>query len=220
MLPGMATQPGPAQAADPATPLAAGAPAPPFVLRDSPYSCVALEDYRGRAVVLAFYVADWHPVAGAQLVLYQELLPHLERLGATVLGISVDATWSHQAFAQASGIGFPLLADDAPPGAVARAYGVFVPKTGRSRRALFVVDGGGIVRWSAAFPDPLNPGADGVLSALEALGPAAGPAAEVSPIGRDGAVGATCACGCGLSAAQVGPDAGSGPHRTREEPNR
>jgi peroxiredoxin len=181
---------------------------------------VALEDYRGRAVVLAFYVADWHPVAGAQLALYQELRPHLERLGAAILGISVDATWSHQAFARASGITFPLLADDAPPGAVARAYGVFVPETGRSRRALFVIDREGIVRWSATFPDALNPGADGVLSALEALRPAAGSGAESAPIGRDGAAGVTCACGCGLSAAQVSADAGSRPHRTREEPSR
>ena len=220
MLPGMVTPRGHTQASDPATPLSAGAPAPPFALHDSPHSRAALADFRGRAVVLTFYVADWHPVASAQLALYQELLPHLERLGASVLGISVDATWSHQAFARASGIGFPLLADDAPPGAVARAYGVFVPETGRSRRALFVIDGEGIVRWSATFPDALNPGADGVLSALEALRPAAGSGAEVSPVGRDGGVGATCACGCGLSAAQVSADAGARPPHTREGPNR
>jgi peroxiredoxin (alkyl hydroperoxide reductase subunit C) len=181
---------------------------------------VVLEDLRGRAVVLAIYIADWHPVATAQLTLYQELLPHLRRLDATVLGISVDVVWSHQAFTRASGIGFPLLADDAPPGAVARAYGVFVPDTGRSRRALFVIDGEGIVRWSAIFPDVLNPGADGILSALEALRPAAGSGAELSPTGRDGAVGATCASGCGLSAAQVSSEARSRPHPRREEPIR
>ena len=126
-------------------------------------------DFRGRAVVLAFYVADWHPVASAQLALYQEILPDLERLNATVIGISVDSTWSHEAFARASGIQFPLLTDDGPPGAVARAYGVYVPETGRSARALFVVDAGGCVRWSATFPDGLNPGTDGLLSALEGL---------------------------------------------------
>jgi peroxiredoxin len=216
----MATHRGHAQASGPATPLSAGAPAPPFVLHDSPHSRVALHDYRGRAIVLAFYVADWHPVAATQLALYQELLPHLARLDATVLGISVDAVWSHQAFARAGGIGFPLLADDAPPGAVARAYGVFVPETGRSRRALFIIDGEGIVRWSAAFPDALDPGADGVLSALEALRPVAGSGTESSPISRDGAVGATCACGCGLSAARVSAEAGSRPHHTREGPSR
>lgn len=153
----------------PATLLPPGSPAPAFVLHDTPHSRVALHDFRGRAVVLAFYVADWHPVAADQLAVYQMLLPELERLDATVLGISVDATWSHAAFARANGIQFPLLADDAPPGAVARAYGVYVPEIGRSQRALFVIDPEGLVRWSATFPDMLNPGADGMLSALEAL---------------------------------------------------
>ena len=156
----------------PTAPLPAGSRAPAFALHDTPYSRVALHDFRGRPVVLAFYVADWHPVATDQLAVYQALLPQLEHLDAVVLGISVDATWSHDAFARATGIGFPLLADDAPPGAVACAYGVFVPETGRSRRALFVIDPEGVVRWSATFPDMLNPGADGVLSALEALRPA------------------------------------------------
>src|SRR5262249_46463502 len=119
-------------------------------------------------------------------------------LDATVLGISVDATWSHQAFARASGLGFPLLADDAPPGAVARAYGVFVPETGRSRRALFVIDREGVVRWSATFPDALDPGVDGVLSALEALHPVD---TDLQP---GGAHAAACPCGCGLSTPQVG----------------
>ena len=150
-------------------PVPTGTPAPPFELRDTPHSRVALDDYRGRAVVLVFHVADWHPVATAQLSRYQELLPELDRLGATAVGISTDATWSHEAFAREIGLSFPLLADDEPPGAVAAAYGVLVPGSGRSSRALVVVDGDGIVRWSASFPDAVDPGVDGVLSALEAL---------------------------------------------------
>jgi peroxiredoxin len=164
----------------PASPLSAGTRAPGFALPDTPHSRVALDDFRGRAVVLVFYVADWHPVATDQLVVFQGLLPELERLGASVLGISLDATWSHHAFALAHGIRLPLLSDDAPPGAVAKAYGVYVPETGRSRRALFVIDAEGIVRWSATYPDAINPGADGVLTALEGLAPIAGSAARKS----------------------------------------
>src|SRR6478672_3336455 len=89
--------------------LPAGSAAPAFALHDSPHSSVALEDFRGRVVVLVFYGTDWQPVATAQLGLYQELLPHLERLGAVILGISADGTWSHQEFARAAGIRFPLL---------------------------------------------------------------------------------------------------------------
>ena len=64
---------------------------------------------------------------------------------------------------------FPLLADDEPPGAVASAYGVFLPESGRSRRALFVLDPAGVVAWSATYPEEVNPGVDGVLSALEVI---------------------------------------------------
>ena len=142
-----------------------GSTAPAFALRDTPDSRVALDDFRGRAVLLAFYVADWHPVASSELALYQQLHPELERLGASVLGISVDGTWSHAAFARASGIEFPLLADDEPPGAVARAYQIFRPDVGRSWRAQFVIDRAGLVRWSGTFPDALNPGVDAVLQA-------------------------------------------------------
>jgi len=165
----MTTQRRRGSGSQPATPLPAGSPAPAFMLHDTPHSRVALEDFRGRAVVLVFYVADWHPVAADQLAAYQELLSDFERFDARLLGISVDATWSHAAFAHATRITFPLLADDEPPGAVARAYQVYVPETGRSRRALFVIDPEGLVRWSATFPDMLNPGVDGVLAALEAL---------------------------------------------------
>jgi peroxiredoxin len=150
-------------------PLPAGTPAPRFALRRAPHCTSSLDDYAGRSLVLAFYVADWHPVCGEQLALYQALLPELEHLGAALVGISTDGVWSHAAFGRDLGLGFPLLADDAPRGAVARAYGVYDRRAGTARRALVVVDGAGTVRWSAAFPEAVNPGADGVFTALEAL---------------------------------------------------
>jgi peroxiredoxin len=147
----------------------AGIQALEFNLHDTPHSRVALADLRGRAVVLAFYVADWHPVATDQLAQLTDLMPELDRMSASVLGVSIDGIWSHAAFARAVGAPFPLLADDDPPGAVARAYGLFVPESGRSRRALFVIDRNGVVAWCATFPDEVNPGVDGVLSALETI---------------------------------------------------
>jgi peroxiredoxin len=176
------------------TALRHGARAPGFALQDSPHSQVALADFRGRPVVLVFYVADWQPVATAQLGLFQELLPHLERPGAAVLGISIDATWSHQEYARAIGLTFPLLSDASPPGEVARAYGVYVAQTGRSQRALFVIDQVEVVRWSSTFPDALNPGADGVLSALEELGFAP----RTRTDNRHGHDTDACPCGCGV----------------------
>jgi peroxiredoxin len=178
-----------------------GTPAPAFALHDSPHTRIALEDFRGRAVVLVFYVADWHPLAAAQLRLYQELLPHLEHLGAAVVGISMDGIWSHQEFARSIGLTFPLLADDAPRGSLARAFGVFASETGRTTRSLFVLDRDGIVRWRQTVPDAINPGIDGVLSALEHLRVTA----RSHHTRCNGSGPRLCRCGCGLSAALVGP---------------
>ena len=119
--------------------------------------------------MVAFYVADWHPVCTAQLERYRDLAPELARLGAGVVAISTDTFWSHAAFARAHGLPFPLLADTSPRGAVARAYGVYDAEQDASRRALFVIDGEGTITWSAVFPEALDPGVDGIFAALEAL---------------------------------------------------
>jgi peroxiredoxin len=151
----------------PGAPLAPGTPAPHFTLRCAPHRATTLADFRGRPLVLAFYVADWHPVCRAQLGLYQALLPEFERLGAALVAVSADTVWSHAAFARSLGLRFPLLADRAPHGAVASAYGVYDSAGQSARRGLFVVDGRGVVRWTAVFPEAINPGADGALTALE-----------------------------------------------------
>jgi peroxiredoxin len=103
------------------------------------------------------------------MTLYQEVLPEFERYGSALLGISVDGIWSHVAFADARNLHFPLLADFEPKGEVARAYGVYRAEDGTSARALFVIDGAGIVRWSYVSPVAVNPGADGILRALETI---------------------------------------------------
>jgi peroxiredoxin len=150
-------------------PLPAGAAAPAFSLPVSPSAAAALADYRGRAVVLVFYPADWSPVCGDQLALYTELQEEFERLDAQVLGISVDGPWCHAAFREARKYSIPLLADFEPKGAVARSYGVYAAESGTTQRALFVIDAEGMIRWSHVSPMGVNPGADGILTALESL---------------------------------------------------
>ena len=97
-------------------------------------------------MVLAFYPADWSPVCGDQLALYNEVLPEFRRHNAELLGISVDGVWCHLAFAASRKLRFPLLSDFQPRGAVAAAYGAFRAAEGTSERALFVIDGEGLVR--------------------------------------------------------------------------
>src|SRR5437667_5697343 len=156
--------------------LPAGTAAPEFTLRSTPDQAVNLSDFRGQPVVLAFYPADWSPVCGDQMALYNEVLPEFERYNAQLLGISVDGAWCHAAFARERKLHFPLLADFEPKGAVARRYGAYRHDDGFSERALFVVDGDGIIRWSYVSPVDVNPGADGILRALEALAGAQAPA--------------------------------------------
>src|SRR5882672_1025320 len=110
---------------DPGGPLESGTPAPEFALHSTPDQKVSLSDFRGRPVILAFYPADWSPVCGDQLALYNEILEEFTRHGAQLLGISVDGAWCHAAYARDRKLHFPLLADFEPKGAVAREYGVY-----------------------------------------------------------------------------------------------
>ena len=152
-----------------ATTLAPGTVAPDFTLRSTPDQSVSLSEFRGQPVVLVFYPEDWSPVCSDQLGLYQELLPEFQRLGAELVGISVDGIWSHLAFAKDRNLHFPLLADFEPKGEVSRRYQVYRSSDGTSERALYVIDSDGIVHWSYVSPVGVNPGADGILRALEEL---------------------------------------------------
>jgi len=146
-----------------------GEAAPDFELVTADGQRIALRDLRGSPVILVFYPADWSPVCGDQVTLYNEVLPEFERYGARLVGISVDGMWCHRAFAGDRKLRYPLLADFEPKGAVARRYGVYRESDGTSERALFVIDADGIIRWRYVSPVDVNPGADGILQALEAI---------------------------------------------------
>ena len=151
------------------TPLPAGVAAPAFTLPAGPDRQYSLVESRGRPVVLAFYPADWSPVCGDELTLYSALAAEWDRLGAEMIGISVDGPWCHSAYGEARNLKVTLLADFEPKGAVSRAYGVYDQAKGTSKRALFVIDSDGIIRWSYVSPVEVNPGAEGILEALESL---------------------------------------------------
>ena len=147
--------------------LAAGTQAPDFTLSVTPDQKLSLRDLRGQPVVLAFYPADWSPVCGDQMTLYNEILPEFQKYKAEVLGISVDGAWCHSAFAKHQHLHFPLLADFEPKGAVAKTYGAYREKDGFCERALFVINENGVISWSYCSPVAVNPGADGILEALD-----------------------------------------------------
>ena len=149
--------------------LPAGTPAPDFRLQSAHDKFLSLKDFQGRSLILAFYPADWSAVCGDQMALYNEILPDFNELGADLLGLSVDGVWCHAAFAKARNLKFPLLSDFEPKGEMARRYGVYRATDGTTERALFVIDPTGNIHWSYLSPIQLNPGAAGILRALEEL---------------------------------------------------
>ncbi|MDX6589589.1 MAG: hypothetical protein QOI84_863 [Solirubrobacterales bacterium] len=147
--------------------IAVGEPAPDFTLRDQDGEDVSLSDYRGRKVMLVFYPADFSPVCGDQLSIYQEVKPEIAEKGAELIGISVDSSWAHKAFQEKIGIDTTLLADFEPKGEVARAYGSYLDGAGTANRTLVLVDENGMVAWTYESPSPGEfPGANVVFDAL------------------------------------------------------
>src|SRR5215213_10189885 len=138
-----------------------GSQAPEFSLHVTPDQRISLREFRGKRVILAFYPADWSPVCGDQMALYNEVLSFFQKHNAVVLGISVDGKWCHQAFIENRKLRFPLLSDFEPKGAVAKTYQVYDDAEGTSQRALYIIDENGMIRWNYLSPAAVNPGADG-----------------------------------------------------------
>lgn len=146
-----------------------GEKAPNFELFATPDQKVKLSELKGKNVVVAFYPADWSPVCSDQMALYNEMLKIFSKYNATILGISVDSRWCHLAFSQDRKLHFSLLSDFEPKGEVSRQFGVYDETAGECKRALFVIDAEGTIAWSYLSPTALNPGADGIIDALEEL---------------------------------------------------
>ncbi len=149
--------------------LATGITAPDFKLYTTPDKRLRLSELKGKKVILAFYPADWSPVCGNQMNLYNEMEKYFTRHNAQLIGISVDSKWCHAAFSEQNKFYFPLLADFEPKGAVSKLYEAYDEKTGECRRALYVIDEAGVISWSYLSHIDINPGADGILNALEEI---------------------------------------------------
>jgi len=103
------------------------------------------------------------------MALYNEMLQYFRKFNAQLVGISVDGKWCHMSFSKDRGFHFPLLADFEPKGAVSKMYESYDEAVGESRRALYVLDEDGIIRWNHLSPVGINPGADGIMDALEEI---------------------------------------------------
>jgi peroxiredoxin len=148
--------------------IGAGTKAPDFALPDHRGDEVKLSDFADVKLVLAFYPLDWSPVCTDQLSLYQEVVGEIESQGATLVGISVDSSYSHRAFRKHLNLTMPLLADFNPKGEVCRAYGAWIEQVDHANRSLVLIEDGD-VKWSYASPSPADiPGANLIFDALSA----------------------------------------------------
>ena len=147
-----------------------GTPAPDFSLQSTSNENITLSSFKGKKnVILVFYPADKTPVCTNQLTFYNELVSVFEGYNAQLLAINNDSLASHFEFANQLGLDFPLLSDET--GTVLRSYGVFNHTSNTSLRALFVLDSTGTIQWSYLSPLNKNPGAGGILKALEKISP-------------------------------------------------
>jgi peroxiredoxin len=149
--------------------VAPGDPAPDFTLRTSDGQEFTRDDLLGRTTVLVFYPFAFSPVCTDQLQIYEEALGELTEKGATLYGVSCDATYSQQAFREKLGVSIEQLSDFEPKGAASRAFGAYFEPGGFSNRALVIVGPDANVRWSHLADSPGDlPGVNLIFDGLAA----------------------------------------------------
>jgi mycoredoxin-dependent peroxiredoxin len=147
-----------------------GAAAPDFTLKDQSQKEVRLSEFQGKKnVVIVFYPLDWSPVCTNEHICLVNDMKRFDELDAQVLGVSVDSSWSHKAFAEKMGIKYPLLADFQPRGAVGEKYGVYLADKGITGRAIAIVDRSGKIAWFKNYDIPIVPDVKEVSDALAKL---------------------------------------------------
>jgi peroxiredoxin len=134
--------------------LAPGSPAPEFTLKTAEGKDFTRDDLLGKITVLAFYPFAFSPVCTDQLQIYDEALAELAGRGATLYGVSCDATYSQRAFKESLGVSIQQLSDFEPKGAASRAFGAYFEPGGFSNRALVIVGPEGNVKWSHLADSP------------------------------------------------------------------
>jgi mycoredoxin-dependent peroxiredoxin len=126
-----------------------GHPAPGFTLRSQHGEQVSLAQFRGeKRVVVVFYPYAFSGVCTGELCDIRDQLSDLSDERTALVAISCDPMYSLRALAERDHLDFPLLSDFWPHGAVSTAYDVFDERLGCSRRATFIVDRGGVLRWT------------------------------------------------------------------------
>jgi peroxiredoxin (alkyl hydroperoxide reductase subunit C) len=144
-----------------------------FVLKRGDGSDFTQDDLQGKTTVLVFYPFAFSPVCTDQLQVYEEALGELTEQGATLYGVSTDASWSQTAFKEKLGITIEQLSDFEPKGAAAKLFGAYFEPAGMTNRALVIVGPDGTVAWSHLADSPGDlPGVNLIFDGLASVGSA------------------------------------------------
>jgi peroxiredoxin (alkyl hydroperoxide reductase subunit C) len=148
--------------------IAPGTPVPEFVLKREDGGDFTQDDLQGQTTVLVFYPFAFSSVCTDQFSIYEEALPELKDLGATLYGVSTDATPSQTAFREKLGVSIEQLSDFEPKGATAKKLGAYFEPAGMTNRALVVIGPDGVVTWSHLADSPGDlPGVNLIFDALQ-----------------------------------------------------
>jgi peroxiredoxin (alkyl hydroperoxide reductase subunit C) len=149
--------------------IAAGADVPDFTLKTEAGEPFTRDDLAGKTTVLIFYPFAFSSVCTDQLQIYEEVLDDFAAQGATLYGVSTDASYSQTAFRKSLGVTIAMLSDFEPKGAVSKAFGAYFEPGGMATRALVIVGPDQVVRWSWIGEHPgVLPGANLIFDGLAA----------------------------------------------------
>ena len=150
----------------------AGDTAPDFELVDTSLKIRTLSEFRGKKVVLAFFVAASSPVCEREMCTFRDSWKDLSEMNAQVVAVSNDGPFANKAFAAQHNLEFPVLGDYTSR--TIRDYGVLMPDLlhikdyNAAKRSVFVIDENGIVTYAWVSDDPLKePDYDAVRDQLK-----------------------------------------------------
>jgi peroxiredoxin len=147
--------------------IAPGSDVPAFTLRREDGEPFTRDDLAGKTTVLVFYPFAFSSVCTDQFQIYEEVLEDFAAQGATLYGVSTDASDSQRAFRESLGVTIPMLSDFEPKGATAKAFGAYFEPGGMTTRALVIVGPDQKVQWSWIGEHPgVLPGANLIFDGL------------------------------------------------------
>jgi len=147
--------------------IAPGTAVPEFELKTEAGEPFTRDDLAGQTTVLVFYPFAFSSVCTNQFQIYEEVLADFAAQGATLYGVSTDASESQRAFRESLSVTIPMLSDFEPKGATAKAFGAFFAPGGMTTRALVIVGPDQTVQWSWIGEHPgILPGANLIFDGL------------------------------------------------------